>query len=49
VAACALGRKFIGIDVSATYLASAEEKISAVKDSGFIAAALDARQSGFGG
>ena len=42
VAALALGRKFIGIDVSATYLASAEEKISAVKGSGLLAAAHEA-------
>jgi DNA modification methylase len=42
VAARALGRKFIGIDVSAKYLASADEKISAVKNSGFIAAAQEA-------
>jgi DNA modification methylase len=41
VAALALGRKFIGIDVSATYLASAEDKMSAVRDSGFIAATRD--------
>lgn len=40
-AARALGRKFIGIDVSAKYLAQAEEKISAVKGSGFEAAAVD--------
>lgn len=40
VAARALGRKFIGIDVSAKYLTSAEEKISGIKDSGFAAAAL---------
>lgn len=39
VAARALGRRFIGIDVSAQYLASAAEKITALKDSGFIAAA----------
>jgi DNA modification methylase len=39
VAACALGREFIGIDVSATYLAYAEEKLSAVDRSGFMAAA----------
>jgi DNA modification methylase len=38
VAARALGRRFIGIDVSATYLATAEEKISAVKkNSAFVA------------
>jgi DNA modification methylase len=42
VAACALGRIFIGIDVSAKYLAAAEEKISAVKGSGITAAAQDA-------
>ena len=38
VAARALGRRFIGIDVSAKYLASAEERISAVRGSGFVAA-----------
>ena len=38
VAARALGRKFIGIDVSPKYLATAEEKIGAVKGSGFEAA-----------
>ncbi|MGK2874731.1 MAG: DNA-methyltransferase [Nocardioides sp.] len=38
VAARALGRKFIGIDVSPQYLATAEEKIRAVKGSGFVAA-----------
>ena len=42
VAARALGRTFIGIDVSAKYLASAHEKIAAVKDSGFMAAAQEA-------
>lgn len=42
VAACTLGRRFIGIDVSAKYLASAEEKISAIKGSEFIAAAQEA-------
>ena len=41
VAALALGRKFIGIDVSATYLASAQEKISTVKGSGFWVAAQE--------
>jgi len=41
VAACALGRRFIGIDVSATYLASAEEKISAVRSDGFTPAAQE--------
>lgn len=39
VAALALDRRFIGIDVSATYLADAEEKLSSVKGSGFKAAA----------
>jgi DNA modification methylase len=38
VAARALGRKFIGIDVSSQYLAAAEDKISAVQGSGFEAA-----------
>ncbi|WP_242640412.1 DNA-methyltransferase [Rhodococcoides fascians] len=38
VAARALGRRFIGIDVSPQYLATAEEKISAVRGSGFEAA-----------
>jgi DNA modification methylase len=42
VAARALGRRFIGIDVSAKYIASADEKIMAVKGSGFEAAAEDA-------
>lgn len=42
VAACALGRRFIGIDVSATYLTSAEEKLSVVENSGLIAATHDA-------
>ena len=42
VAARALDRKFIGIDVSAKYLADAEEKISVVKGSGFMAAAQEA-------
>ncbi len=41
VAACALGRRFIGIDVSPTYLAAAEEKISAVEGSGLVAAAQE--------
>lgn len=40
VAARALGRKFIGIDVSPQYLATAEEKIGGVKGSGFEAAGL---------
>lgn len=39
VAARALGRKFIGIDVSPKYLAVADDKIGAVKGSGFEAAA----------
>ena len=39
VAARALGRRFIGIDISPTYLATAEEAISLVPDSGFISAA----------
>lgn len=39
VAACELGREFIGIDVSATYLAYAGEKLSAVDRTGFMAAA----------
>lgn len=39
VAASALGRKFIGIDVSAKYLAGAEEKISTLAHSGFMSAA----------
>lgn len=39
VAARALGRKFIGVDVSPTYIAVAEEKIGAVNGSGFEAAA----------
>jgi DNA modification methylase len=39
VAARALGRRFIGIDVSPQYLAVAEEKIGAVRGSGFEAAA----------
>lgn len=39
VAARALGRRFVGIDVSPTYLATAEEAISAVPGSGFEAAA----------
>lgn len=38
VAACALDRRFIGIDVSPKYLSAAEEKISAVQGSGFIVA-----------
>jgi DNA modification methylase len=38
VAARALGRRFIGIDVSPQYIAIAEAAISAVPDSGFIAA-----------
>ena len=41
VAARALGRKFLGIDVSNKYLAIAEEKIAAIKGSGFEAAAQD--------
>jgi DNA modification methylase len=41
VAARALNRRFIGVDVSAKYLANAEEKISAVKGSGFEAAAAE--------
>ena len=41
VAARALGRKFIGIDVAPTYIATAEEKISAVPGSGFQSAAQD--------
>lgn len=39
VAARSLGRRFIGIDVSAKYLASADERIGAVKGSGFEVAA----------
>lgn len=39
VAARALGRRFIGIDVSAQYLAIAEEAIGAIQGSGFEAAA----------
>ncbi len=39
VAARALGRRFVGIDVSPRYLATAEEAIAAVPDSGFTAAA----------
>lgn len=39
VAARALDRKFIGIDVSAKYIATAEQKIAAVPGSGFEAAA----------
>ena len=39
VAARALGCKFIGIDVSAKYLACAEEKISTFQHSGFMSAA----------
>lgn len=39
VAACALGRRFLGVDVSTKYLAAAEEKISAIEGSGFAAAA----------
>jgi DNA modification methylase len=42
VAACGLGRRFIGIDVSATYLSSAQQKIALVENSGFIAAIHDA-------
>jgi DNA modification methylase len=42
IAACALGRRFIGIDVSPTYLAAAEEKISAVADSDFMVATQEA-------
>ncbi len=41
VAARALGRKFIGIDVSPQYLTSAEEKIGAVQGSGFEAAGAE--------
>ncbi len=41
VAARALGRKFIGIDVSPKYIATAETKIAAVPGSGFAAAASD--------
>lgn len=41
VAARALGRRFIGIDVSPQYLAGAEERIGAVKGSGFEAAAKE--------
>lgn len=41
VAARALDRKFIGIDVSPKYLAIADEKISNVKGSGFDAAAVE--------
>lgn len=41
VAARALGRKFIGIDVSSKYIATAEMKIAAVPGSGFEAAASD--------
>jgi len=41
VAARALGRKFLGVDVSNKYLAIAEEKIAAIKGSGFEAAAKD--------
>ena len=41
VAARALGRKFIGIDVSPQYLAGAEERIGAVQGSGFEAAAKE--------
>lgn len=39
VAAHALGRRFVGIDVSPGYLAAAEEAINAVPRSGFAAAA----------
>jgi DNA modification methylase len=42
LAARALGRRFIGIDVSPTYLAAAEERIAAVKATGFAAAAEEA-------
>lgn len=42
VAARALGRRFVGIDVSPRYLATAEEAIAAVPDSGFMAAATSA-------
>ena len=41
VAARALGRRFLGIDVSAEYIASAEVKIAAVKGSAFETAAKD--------
>lgn len=41
VAARALGRRFIGIDVSPQYITSADEAISAVKGSGFEAAGRD--------
>jgi DNA modification methylase len=41
MAARALGRRFVGIDVSPTYLASAEERIAAVKGSAFQAAASE--------
>lgn len=40
IAARALGRRFLGIDVSPGYLAAADEAISAVPRSGFAAAAL---------
>ncbi|MFJ3536718.1 DNA-methyltransferase [Streptomyces sp. NPDC090109] len=42
VAARALGRRFVGIDVSPSYLATAEEAIAAVPESGFTAAAAPA-------
>jgi DNA modification methylase len=45
VAARALGRKFVGVDVSAQYLATADEKIGAVKGSGFEAAGEEAQRS----
>ncbi|PPG59650.1 site-specific DNA-methyltransferase [Rathayibacter sp. AY2B7] len=40
VAARALGRRFIGIDISPTYLAAAEEAISSVPASGFATTAI---------
>lgn len=43
VAARALGRKFIGVDVSPRYLATADEKIGAIKGSGFEAAGEEAQ------
>ncbi|WP_112491124.1 DNA-methyltransferase [Streptomyces bacillaris] len=39
VAARALGRRFVGIDVSPRYLATAQEAIAAAPNSGFVAAA----------
>jgi DNA modification methylase len=44
IAARALGRRFIGIDISPTYLATAEEAIASVPGSGFLAAAKTAEQ-----